>query len=78
MTITEKHAQRLIRERKGVIVNIVREGEKFYAALERADKNRTDHFLITQARYNKLQKKWREKSETISTQKILQPKRILL
>ena len=42
MTITEKHAQRLIRERKGVIVNIVRDGEKVYAVLERSDKNRTE------------------------------------
>jgi len=42
MIITEKHAQRLIRERKGVIVNIVREGEKVYAVLERSDKNRTE------------------------------------
>ena len=61
MVITEKHAQRIIREHKGLIVGIVREGEKIYAALDRYDKKRTDHFPITQARYNKLMTKWGEK-----------------
>ena len=64
MIITEKHAMRLVSQGKAIIEGICRlidNGPSIYAILTRYDKQRTDHFVIDEKRYEKLMKKWGEK-----------------
>jgi hypothetical protein len=68
MIITEKHAMKLVREGKAIIVGIVPGVQIFgyssvdmMAVIDRYDKHRTDHFPLTMARFKKLHEKWGEK-----------------
>ena len=61
MIITEKHAMKLVREGKAIIEGIVIHDQDTLAILTRYDKQRTDHFVIDEKRYEKLMKKWGEK-----------------
>lgn len=61
MIITEKHAKRLIREKKGIIIGTVMMGNQRYGAIDRWDKKRTDHYEITDERWEKIIVKWKVK-----------------
>jgi len=59
MIISEKHAMRLIREGKAIIVGTMFDNDMItYAIVDRLDKKRTDHFKMDETRYQKMLEKW--------------------
>ena len=60
MIITKKHALKLVREGKAVIVGIQLGNffDPLMAVLTRFDKQRTDHFQIDEKQYARMMKKW--------------------
>ena len=51
MIITQKHAQKLIREGKATKGEVIIDGNKKYVVINRLDKKRTDHYEIKPTRY---------------------------
>lgn len=51
MLITQKHAQKLIREGKARKGEVVAEGNKKYVVIVRLDRKRTDYYEIKPTRY---------------------------
>ena len=59
MIISEKHAMKLVREGKAIIVGTMFDNDMItYAILDRFDKKRTDHFKMDEHRYQKIREKW--------------------